>query len=111
MRSITRWSLILNAHNEREDGMNIYVGNLSYGMTDDDLMSLFSEFGEVTRASVIIDKDTRKSKGFGFVEMSNSSEAKSAISALNGTMQKGREIKVNEAQPKGERPQRERHGY
>ena len=102
--------LVLNVHNEREDGMNIYVGNLSYSVTDDDLKSIFGEFGEVTRASVIIDKDTRKSKGFGFVEMSDSSEARAAIESLNGTMQRGREIKVNEAQPKGERPQRERHG-
>ena len=89
----------MNTHNEREDGMNIYVGNLSYSVTDDDLKSIFGEFGEVTRASVIIDKDTRKSKGFGFVEMSNSAEAQDAIAQLHGSDFAGRTMTVNEARP------------
>lgn len=86
--------------------MNIYVGNLSYKMTEDDLRSAFSAHGEVSSASVITDKYSGQSKGFGFVEMPNDSEAQNAINALNETAVKGRNIKVNQARPREERPQR-----
>lgn len=80
--------------------MNIYVGNLAYSVTNEDLAQAFSAFGEVSRASVIMDKMTNQSKGFGFVEMPNNADADAAIKALNGTALKGRNLKVNEAQPK-----------
>lgn len=86
--------------------MNIYVGNLQYGVTEGDLREAFSKFGEVASATVITDKMSGQSKGFGFVEMPNNSEADSAIKALNGSALKGRNIKVNQAKPKGDRPQR-----
>ena len=84
--------------------MNIYAGNLAYSVTDEDLKELFEAYGEVTRASVISDRETGRSKGFGFVEMSNDDEAKSAIDALNGKDLKGRAINVNEARPRPDRP-------
>lgn len=80
--------------------MNIYVGNLSFDCLDDDLRTAFGAHGTVDSARVISDKYTGKSRGFGFVEMPNDSEAQAAITALNGTELKGREIKVNEARPK-----------
>ena len=83
--------------------MNIYVGNLPYGVTEDDLQNTFSEFGEVSSVKIITDRYSGQSKGFGFVEMPNDSEAQAAITALNGTELKGREIKVNEARPREER--------
>ena len=83
---------------------NIYVGNLSYGVTDTMLEELFSEFGEVTSARVISDRDSGRSKGFGFVEMSSDEEATAAMEALNEKDVDGRAIKVNEAQPKQDRP-------
>ena len=86
--------------------MNIYVGNLPYGITDADLQELFAEHGDVSSASVITDKFSGQSKGFGFVEMPNNSEADAAIKALNDTALKGRNIKVNQARPRTERPQR-----
>ena len=86
--------------------MNIYVGNLPYGITDADLQELFAEHGDVSSASVITDKFSGQSKGFGFVEMPNNSEADAAIKALNDTAVKGRNIKVNQARPRTERPQR-----
>lgn len=88
--------------------MNIYVGNLSYSMTDDDLRDLFSEFGEVTSANVIMDKFSGQSKGFGFVEMPQQADAEAAIKALNEQDVKGRRIKVNQARPKEERAPRRR---
>ena len=88
--------------------MNIYVGNLSYSMTDEDLRNLFAEFGEVASANVIMDKFSGQSKGFGFVEMSQEADAEAAIEALNEQDVKGRRIKVNEARPKGERAPRRR---
>lgn len=88
--------------------MNIYAGNLSYSVTDDDLREMFEPYGEVSRASVISDRESGRSKGFGFVEMTNDDEAKSAIDALNGKDLKGRAINVNEARPRPERPQRPR---
>jgi cold-inducible RNA-binding protein len=83
--------------------MNIYVGNLSYQTNDSDLRAAFESHGEVTSSSVITDRDSGQSKGFGFVEMSNDQEAKAAISALDGTDLQGRQIKVNEARPRAER--------
>ena len=80
--------------------MNIYVGNLSYSATDDDLRKAFSAFGDVQKASVIMDRETGKSKGFGFVEMSDGSAAERAIRELNGKDMDGRALKVNEAKPR-----------
>ena len=83
-------------------GKNLYVGNLAYGVTDSQLEQLFSAHGAVQSAQVIMDRDTGRSKGFGFVEMSNSAEAEAAISALNGVEKEGRAMTVNEARPKAE---------
>ena len=79
--------------------MNIYVGNLAWGVTEDDLKQAFESHGEVTSASIIKDKFTGQSRGFGFVEMPNSAEAQAAITALDNYDLKGRAIKVNEARP------------
>lgn len=78
--------------------MNIYVGNISWGMSDQDLENLFAEHGTVTSAKIITDRMTNRSRGFGFVEMSDGAEA--AIEALNGTEVDGRELVVNESRPK-----------
>ncbi len=86
--------------------MNIYVGNLPYSVTESDLKDAFAEFGEIASVSLISDKFSGQSKGFGFVEMPNNSEADAAIKALNESSMKGRNIKVNQAKPKGDRPQR-----
>jgi RNA recognition motif-containing protein len=86
--------------------MNLYVGNLAYTVTESDLRTAFEPFGTVDRASVITDRDSGRSKGFGFVEMPNNSEADAAIKALNDTALNGRNIKVNEARPRENRPQR-----
>ena len=86
--------------------MNIYVGNLSYDLTEDDLRDAFAAFGEVSTVNLIIDKFTGQSKGFGFVEMPNNSEADAAIKGLNETSMKGRNVKVNQAKPRGDRPAR-----
>ncbi|HOJ67751.1 MAG TPA: RNA-binding protein [Candidatus Hydrogenedentes bacterium] len=80
--------------------MNIYVGNLSYTTTDDSLREAFEAFGEVSSARVIMDRETGRSRGFGFVEMPSSEEGHAAISALDGRDLDGRAIKVNEARPK-----------
>ncbi|PPB51116.1 RNA-binding protein [Campylobacter hyointestinalis subsp. hyointestinalis] len=80
--------------------MNIYVGNLSYRMSEAELREAFSEFGEVTRAKIVKDKETNRSKGFGFVEMSTDAEAKKAIEAMNGKDVCGRALRVNEARPR-----------
>lgn len=86
--------------------MNLYVGNLPYSVTETQLRDAFSEYGEVSRVNIITDKFSGQSKGFGFVEMPNNSEADAAIKALNETPFQGRNIKVNQAKPKGDRPQR-----
>ncbi|HEX9584885.1 MAG TPA: RNA-binding protein [Gammaproteobacteria bacterium] len=86
--------------------MKLYVGNLPYSVTEDDLKETFSEFGDLGEVTVITDKFSGQSKGFGFVEMPNNSEADAAIKALNESNFKGRNIKVNEARPRGDRPQR-----
>lgn len=80
--------------------MNIYVGNLSWSMTNDDLLSLFEQFGEVSSAKIITDKFSGRSKGFGFVEMGNTDEAQAAISSLHDSEIQGRKLVVNEAQPR-----------
>lgn len=84
--------------------MNIYVGNLPYSMRDDELRELFSAYGTVDSARVIIDRATNRSKGFGFVEMPNAEEAKAAIAGTNGNDSSGRPLRVNEARPRAERP-------
>ena len=82
--------------------MNIYVSNLSFNVTDDDLKKFFAEYGEITSAKVVKDKFTEKSRGFGFVEMPNDTEAQKAIQGLNGGEKEGRAISVSEAKPKEE---------
>jgi RNA recognition motif-containing protein len=82
--------------------MNIYVGNLSWGLKDQDLANLFAPFGEVTSAKIVTDKFTQRSKGFGFVEMANDEEAQAAIAQLNGSEVEGRNLVVNESRPKQE---------
>lgn len=79
--------------------VKIYVGNLGYGIVNDTLAEKFAEFGTVQSAKVIMDRDTNRSKGFGFVEMSSSTESANAIQALNGTEFGGRQINVTEAKP------------
>ncbi|MFZ5434495.1 MAG: RNA recognition motif domain-containing protein [Calditrichota bacterium] len=86
--------------------VNIYVGNLSYTMGEEDLRNLFEAHGTVDRASVVTDRMSGRSKGFGFVEMPNDAEARAAIEALNEMETQGRRIMVNEARPKEERPAR-----
>lgn len=86
--------------------MKLYVGNLAYSVTESDLMDTFSEFGEVTEVNLITDKFSGRSKGFAFVEMPDKSEAQAAIDALNETSLKGRDMRVNEARPKEDRPRR-----
>ena len=86
--------------------MNIYVGNLSYDVTDDDLRSGFEQFGEVSSASVIMDRETGRSKGFGFVEMAQNDQGLAAIEGMNDKDLCGRKIRVNEARPKEARPRR-----
>ena len=89
--------------------MNLYVGNLAYSMRDDDLNALFAAHGDVDSARVIMDRASGRSKGFGFVEMSDEEAAKAAIEALNGTEVEGRNVVVNEARPREERPRRNNH--
>lgn len=87
---------------------NIYVGNLSWSTSNSDLQTLFSQYGQVTSAHVIEDRETGRSRGFGFVEMDEEGARKS-IQALNGTDFQGRNLKVNEAQPRESRPARPRY--
>lgn len=82
--------------------VNIYVGNLSYDMTDDSLKEVFEKFGEVLSAKIIIDRNTGRSRGFGFVEMANNDDGQKAIEGLNGNDVMGRNIRVNEAKPRRE---------
>jgi RNA recognition motif-containing protein len=90
--------------------VNIFVGNLPYNVTDRELRTAFEAHGQVASASVILDKLTGKSRGFGFVEMPNRDEAVAAIQALNEKDLNGRNIRVNEAQPREDRPRREPRG-
>ena len=83
--------------------MKLYVGNLSFNTSNNDLTDMFAEFGAVQSSNIIEDRETGRSRGFGFVEMSSKSEGEAAISALNGKEIEGRELKVNEAKPREDR--------
>ena len=83
--------------------MNIYVGNLSYGMSEDELRDAFGAFGEVSSVKILMDRETGRSRGFGFVEMPNQSEAETAIAQLNGKDVGGRALRINEARPREQR--------
>jgi RNA recognition motif-containing protein len=85
-------------------GNKLYVGNLAYSVRDDSLLQAFSQFGTVTSAKVMMDRDTGRSKGFGFVEMGSDAEAQSAVNGMNGQALEGRAVVVNEARPREERP-------
>ena len=86
--------------------MNIYVSNLSFNVQDEDLREFFAPYGEVTSAKIINDRETGKSRGFGFVEMSDDASARKAIEELNGGTVEGRSVRVTEAKPKEDRPAR-----
>jgi len=94
-----------------EKCMNIYVGNLSYGVTDDDLQQLFAEYGTVVNVNLIKDRDTGNSKGFGFIEMENQADSEKAIKELDGNLLKGRNIKVNQTRPKNDRAKPKRRSW
>ncbi|ROQ92294.1 RNA recognition motif domain-containing protein [Desulfosoma caldarium] len=83
--------------------MNLYVGNLAYSVTEDDLRAAFAKYGEVSSVNIIIDRQTGQSKGFGFVEMPLNADADKAIKALNGADLQGRTLKVNQAKPRPSR--------
>ena len=85
-------------------GNKLYVGNLAYGVRDDDLNQAFAQYGSVTSAKVMMDRDTGRSKGFGFVEMGSDAEAQAAINGMTGQALEGRAIVVNAARPREERP-------
>ncbi len=85
-------------------GNKLYVGNLAYSVRDDSLMQAFSSFGTVSSAKVMMDRETGRSKGFGFVEMGSDAEAQAAINGMNGQPLEGRAVVVNEARPREERP-------
>lgn len=87
--------------------MNIYVGNISFSATPDDIRQLFEQYGVVEDVTVITDRDTGRSRGFGFVEMPNASEAQAAITELHGTDMQGRPLTVNEARPREPRRPRQ----
>jgi cold-inducible RNA-binding protein len=89
---------------------NIFVGNLSFNTSEEELRQLFEPYGQVDRVSILTDRETGRSRGFGFVEMGNSEEGEKAIAALNGSDLGGRAINVNEARPKAERASGERGG-
>ncbi|WP_395373042.1 RNA recognition motif domain-containing protein [Marinicella sp. W31] len=84
--------------------MNIYIGNLAYSVTEAELEEAFGQYGEVTSAKLILDKFSGQSKGFGFVEMADEQDARSAIEQINGSAIKGRNVKVNEARPREDKP-------
>jgi RNA recognition motif-containing protein len=84
--------------------MNLYVGNLPYTTTEEDLQQMFSAYGTVVRATIVKDRETGRSKGFGFVQMASNEEGTAAMSALNGLEQNGRKLTVNEARPREEKP-------
>jgi len=92
-------------------GNKLYVGNLAYSIRDNDLEQAFSQFGTVTSAKVMMERDTGRSKGFGFVEMGSDAEAQAAINGMNGQPLSGRSIVVNEARPMEPRPPRSGGGY
>lgn len=82
---------------------NIFVGNLDFNVSEDELRNLFSAYGQVDRVTILTDRDTGRSRGFGFVEMANAEEGDKAITALNGSQLGGRKLNVNEARPRAER--------
>ncbi len=82
---------------------NIFVGNLDFNVSEDELRNLFASYGQVDRVTILTDRDTGRSRGFGFVEMTNGEDGEKAIAALNGTQLSGRTLNVNEARPKAER--------
>jgi len=86
--------------------MNIYVGNLPYSISEDELRELFAAHGEVSSASIIVDRESGRSKGFGFVEMPDKAQGENAINALNESNVQGRNVRVNEARPRPERNRR-----
>jgi RNA recognition motif-containing protein len=86
--------------------MNIYVGNLAYGMSEDELRDAFGAFGEVSSVKILMDRETGRSRGFGFVEMPNKGEAETAIAQLNGKELGGRALRINEARPREQQQQR-----
>jgi RNA recognition motif-containing protein len=88
--------------------MNIYVGNLSYGMSEDELREAFGAFGEVSSVKILMDRETGRSRGFGFVEMPNRNEAETAIAQLNGKDVGGRALRINEARPREQQQQQQR---
>jgi RNA recognition motif-containing protein len=92
------------AYKKKEIGMKIYVGNLSYEVTEDDLRQAFAAFGPVESVAIIKDRSTGQSKGFGFVEMPSKEEGQAAITGMNGKELKGRTLNVNEALPRTEKP-------
>ncbi len=96
--------VVLIKKNKKFAMKRLFVGNLPYKTTDADLKNMFSEFGEVSEAAVVIDRTDGRSKGFGFVTMTNEAEATAAIDALNGKDVDGRALTVNEARPKEDRP-------
>ncbi|HUF72133.1 MAG TPA: RNA-binding protein [Gammaproteobacteria bacterium] len=83
--------------------MNIYVGNLSYGMSEDELREAFSAYGDVSSVKILSDRETGRSRGFGFVEMPNQAEGEAAIAELNGKELGGRTLRINEARPREQR--------
>jgi len=89
---------------------NIYVGNLSFDATEDQVRSMFEQYGSVDRVSIITDRDTGKPRGFAFVEMADDDSADKAMEALNGSNLGGRNLTVNEARPKADRPRRDGGG-
>ena len=91
--------------------MQIYVGNMSYQMTEESLSAVFAEFGEVSKVVIISDRETGRAKGFGFVTMSSDDDAKTAIEALNEKEIDGRTLRVNEAKPREERPRNDFNRY
>jgi len=91
--------------------MNIYIGQLPYSVTEEELMEIFSEYGEIASLNLFKDRYSGQSKGFGFIDMPNNSEADKAIKALNKTMLKGREIKVNQAEERRKKTKFRKRSY
>ncbi|HUA14713.1 MAG TPA: RNA-binding protein [Verrucomicrobiae bacterium] len=92
-----------NSSMQRQGVKNIFVGNLSFNTNEDELRQAFEAYGQVDRVSIMTDRDTGRSRGFGFVEMANNDDGEKAIAALNGAQLSGRTINVNEARPKNDR--------
>ncbi len=105
-----RYSYARNLQAKQESTMNIFVGNLSYSVSEDDLRQAFTEFGAVERATIIKDRETGQPRGFGFVEMATQEEGEAAIEGLNGRELDGRALTVNAARPRPDRPRRDSRG-